>query len=63
MKSRATFLVSTHIMSIAERLTSKCIIISAGLKVWEGTIPDLRKGEPVDTPIESIVARLMTNAV
>lgn len=63
MKDSATFLVSTHIMSIAERLTTRCIIISSGSKVWEGKISDLRKGEPVDTPIESIVARLMTNAV
>ncbi len=63
MKSRSTFLVSTHIMSIAERLTTRCVIIAAGSKVWEGTIQDLRRGESVDTPIESIVARLMTNAV
>lgn len=58
----ATFLVSTHIMSIAERLTDRVIMISNGHPIWNGTIEELReRGDPRE-PIESIVSRLMTSA-
>lgn len=58
----ATFLVSTHIMSIAERLTDRVIMISNGHPIWNGTIEELReRGDPSE-PIESIVSRLMTSA-
>ncbi len=61
MGMNASFLVSTHIMSIAERLTDKVIIISNGQTVWSGGIKDLRNfGEPSE-PVERIVARMMTN--
>lgn len=57
---KATFLVSTHIMSIAERLTDKVIIISNGQMIWSGTISNLREfGNPAE-PVEKIVARLMS---
>lgn len=57
-----THLVSTHIMSIADRLTDSVVMISKGMFLWEGTIEDLRKkGSPVE-PIEKIVARMMTGA-
>jgi ABC-2 type transport system ATP-binding protein len=56
----ATFLVSTHIMAIAERLTDRAIVITRGRKVWSGTMEELRGlGEPTEA-IESIVTRLMT---
>ncbi|AKA49389.1 multidrug ABC transporter ATP-binding protein [uncultured archaeon] len=59
MEMKASFLVSTHIMSIAERLTEKVIIISNGQTVWTGDIQDLRKfGDPKE-PVEKIVARMM----
>lgn len=59
MEMKASFLVSTHIMSIAERLTEKVIIISNGQTVWQGYIQDLRKfGDPQE-PVEKIVARMM----
>lgn len=61
MKMDATFLVSTHIMSIAERLTQKCVIISSGSNMWEGTLAQLKGMASPETPIESIVARLMNN--
>ena len=57
----ATFLVSTHIMSIAERLTDRCLIISHGNRIWEGSMSELRAEAAKDTPIESIVARLMSD--
>ncbi len=61
-KMNATFLVSTHIMSIAERLTDHVVMISNGLPVWEGTIEQLRERGSPSEPIESIVSRLMVNA-
>ena len=58
----ATFLVSTHIMAIAERLTENAIVITRGRKVWDGTMTELRElGDPSEA-IESIVTRLMTVA-
>ncbi len=58
----ATFLVSTHMMSIAERLTDNVIVISRGHLVWEGTMESLKHlGDPSES-IESIVSRLMTVA-
>lgn len=58
----ATFLVSTHIMAIAERLTDRAIVITRGKKVWSGTMTELHElGDPSEA-IESIVSRLMTVA-
>lgn len=57
----ATFLVSTHIMSIAQRLTDHVIMISRGSLIWAGTIQDLRSLGKEDEPIESVVARLMNS--
>lgn len=58
---QATFLVSTHIMSIAQRLTDHVIMISKGSLIWSGTIQDLRNLGKEDEPIESVVARMMTS--
>jgi ABC-2 type transport system ATP-binding protein len=58
----ATHLVSTHIMSIAGRLTKNVIMISRGAVLWKGSMDDLRKLGKEDEPIESIVARMMTIA-
>jgi ABC-2 type transport system ATP-binding protein len=57
-----THLVSTHIMSIAHRLTDSVVMISRGMFLWEGTIEELRKKGSPDEPIESVVARMMTGA-
>lgn len=58
----ATVLVSTHIMSIAERLTDGAIVISRGRKVWSGSMKELQaQGRPEES-IESVVVRLMTGA-
>lgn len=59
---KATFLVSTHIMSIAERMTHRVVMISNGHPIWEGTIEELRERGTRSESIESIVSRLMTNA-
>lgn len=58
----ATVLVSTHIMSIAERLTNGAIVISRGKTIWDGSMVELKElGDPTE-PIERIVMRLMTGA-
>lgn len=60
-KMNGTFLVSTHIMSIAERLTERIIIISRGQEIWHGSTSDLKAmGKEKDT-IEEIVSRMMVN--
>jgi ABC-2 type transport system ATP-binding protein len=58
----ATHLVSTHIMSIAGRLTKNVIMLSRGAVLWEGSIEELRKLGKEDEPIESVVARMMVGA-
>ena len=57
-----THLVSTHIMSIANRLTDSVVMISKGAVLWEGTIEGLRKKGSPEEPIEKVVARMMTGA-
>ena len=57
-----THLVSTHIMSIAHRLTDSVVMISKGMFLWEGTIEELRKKGSPEEPIEKVVARMMTGA-
>jgi ABC-2 type transport system ATP-binding protein len=58
----STQIVSTHIMSIATRLTDKVLMITKGKIVWNGTIDALKAMEVGDESIESVVARLMINA-
>src|SRR6201987_3378191 len=58
----STMIVSTHIMSIATRLTEKVLMIARGKIVWNGTIDTLKGMEVGDESIESVVARLMTGA-
>ena len=57
-----THLVSTHIMSIAHRLTDSVVMISKGMFLWEGTIDELKKKGSPEEPIEKVVARMMTGA-
>lgn len=57
-----THFVSTHIMSIANRLTDSVVMISKGMFLWEGTIEELRKKGTPEEPIEKVVARMMTAA-
>jgi ABC-2 type transport system ATP-binding protein len=57
-----TALISTHIMSIATRLSTKVIVISRGRVIWQGAIDDLKAMAKEDEPIESVVARLMEGA-
>jgi len=56
-----TALISTHIMSVALRLTKKVIMISRGRILWQGSIEELRKMGEEHEQIESIVARIMSN--
>ena len=59
-EKRSTQLVSTHIMSVAGRLTDHVIIISHGAVVWTGMISDLKKLGEENEPVEKIVARMLT---
>jgi ABC-2 type transport system ATP-binding protein len=59
----STQIVSTHIMSIATRLTDKVIMISHGSVIWNGSIDELRHLEQGDETIEAVVSRLMTSGV
>jgi len=59
---KSTFLISTHIMSIATRLTDHVIMISKGTVIWQGSIEELKALGKEDEPIESVVARMMNNA-
>lgn len=58
----STQICSTHIMSIATRLTDKVLMITRGKIIWSGTIDALKAMEVGDESIESVVARLMTTA-
>ncbi len=58
-KMMATFLVSTHILSVAGRLTDRILIISGGTLIWQGSFNDLRGMAHEEEPIEAVVARLM----
>ena len=58
----STQIVSTHIMSIATRLTDRVIMLARGMVVWNGTIENLRSLGHEQESIESVVARLMTGA-
>ncbi len=58
----STQIVSTHIMSIATRLTDRVIMLARGMVIWSGTIENLRSLGHEQESIESVVARLMTGA-
>ncbi|BAB59292.1 ABC transport system ATP-binding protein [Thermoplasma volcanium GSS1] len=57
---KATFLVSTHIMSIAERFTSRILIINNGRKVWEGDIQQIKdQSNRSNVSVEDLITRIM----
>lgn len=58
----ATQIVSTHIMSIAGRLTDKVVMMSHGKVIWSGSLFDLRSMGREEEHIEAVVARMMTSA-
>ncbi|BFH73295.1 ABC transporter ATP-binding protein [Sulfurisphaera javensis] len=55
----STLLVSTHILSVADRLATKVLIISNGTIRWIGDFSLLRSMGKEDEPIERIVARII----
>jgi ABC-2 type transport system ATP-binding protein len=55
-----TILVSTHIMSIAERLAREVLVTNRGRIVWRGTVEELKAAaRDAGERIEDVVARLM----
>ncbi|AAY80850.1 ABC transporter ATP-binding protein [Sulfolobus acidocaldarius] len=59
----STMLVSTHIMSIAERLTNKIILITKGKVIWQGGMTELKKLAGENERIEQVVARLIGDSL
>lgn len=57
----ATILCSTHIMSIAEKLTKNILIIARGSVVWSGSMDNLKSMGSGDESVERIVSKLMIN--
>lgn len=57
----ATFLVSTHIMSIAKRLTDSAVIISRGRNIWTGNIRELEQMASGDETIETVIVKLIAD--
>lgn len=57
----SSFLISTHIFSIARRLTQKVIIISKGKIIWEGMVSELEDSAGFGKSVESIISELMRN--
>ncbi len=57
----ATILCSTHIMSIAEKLTENILIIARGSVVWSGSMDDLKSLGSADESVERIVSKLMVS--
>ncbi|MGC8570183.1 ABC transporter ATP-binding protein [Caldivirga sp.] len=57
-----TMLISTHIMSVAERLTNRVIMINRGRLVWEGSISELMMLVKPGERIEETVARMLKEA-
>jgi len=53
----STFLVSTHILSVADRLTDKVLIISNGSIKWIGDFSNLRSMS--NEPIEQIISKII----
>lgn len=61
MNSRGTtVLVSTHIMSIAQRLADSVLIINKGHAIWSGSMQELAGLSKENEHIEEVVARLMS---
>lgn len=57
----ATILCSTHIMSIAEKLTKNILVIAKGSVVWTGSMDDLKALGSADESVERIVSKMMVN--
>ncbi len=58
---KSSFIISTHILSIARRLTERIIIISSGQKVWDGKLEELEEMESAGKSMEIVISELMRN--
>ncbi|QIW23099.1 ABC transporter ATP-binding protein [Sulfolobus sp. S-194] len=59
LKKMNTLLVSTHILSVADKLATKILVISNGIIRWMGDFVELKKMASENEPIEHIIARLI----
>lgn len=57
----STILCSTHIMSIAEKLTENILIIARGNVVWTGSMEQLKQLGSGTESVEHIVSKLMVS--
>ncbi|WP_291765255.1 ABC transporter ATP-binding protein [Caldivirga sp. UBA161] len=61
-RNGTTMLISTHIMSVAERLANRVIMINKGKLIWEGSINELMNLVKPGERIEEAVARMLKEA-
>ncbi|MFB6470147.1 MAG: ABC transporter ATP-binding protein [Vulcanisaeta sp. AZ3] len=54
-----TILLSTHIMSIAEKLTNDAIIINKGKIIWRGTMEQLKTETNANQTIEETIINIL----
>nr|KJR72168.1 MAG: multidrug ABC transporter ATP-binding protein [Vulcanisaeta sp. AZ3] len=54
-----TILLSTHIMSIAEKLTNDAIIINRGKIIWRGTMEQLKTETNANQTIEETIINIL----
>lgn len=57
----ATYFVSTHILSIARRMTERVLMLSKGSIKWQGTLSELERMSEGEESMESTVSRMMQN--
>ncbi len=57
----SSFIISTHILSIARRLTERIIIISSGAKIWDGKLAELEEMGKNGKTMENVLSELMKN--
>ncbi|ABW01573.1 ABC transporter ATP-binding protein [Caldivirga maquilingensis] len=58
-RNGTTMLISTHIMTVAERLANRVIMINRGRLIWEGSISELMNLVKPGERIEEAVARML----
>ncbi|MEM0133068.1 ABC transporter ATP-binding protein [Acidiplasma sp.] len=56
----STFLISTHVMSIAENFTENIIMINNGNIIFNGKLSEIEEMKSGNETVESLIARMMS---
>ena len=56
----STFLISTHVMSIAENFTENIIMINDGNIIFNGKLSEIESRKSGDETIESVISRMIS---